>query len=122
MNTNKKIRFSAKVFEGHKELIAFHLPLNPAQVWGQMRRYFVRGTMNRCPIEGEIGFRRGFHYMLLGEDLLRAARVSVGDTPSFTLELRAPTPEELQEKPRLAWARLAARKRAAGSKRKGKGR
>jgi len=43
MNTNKKISFSAEVFEGHKKLIAFRVPMNPAQVWGTLRRYFVRG-------------------------------------------------------------------------------
>jgi hypothetical protein len=112
MNTSKKITFNAEVFEGHKGLIAFHVPINPTQVWGALRRYFVRGTINGCPIEGEIGFRRGFHYMLLAEDLLSAARVLVGDTPSFTLAMRAPTPAELREEPQLAWARLVPRNKA----------
>jgi hypothetical protein len=112
MNANQTISFSAEVFEGHKKLIAFHVPFKPAQVWGTLRRYFVRGTINGCPIEGEIGFRRGFHYMLLGEDLLSAARVSVGDAPAFTLAIRAPTRAEVREEPKLAWARLAPRKKA----------
>jgi len=114
VKANKAIRFRAEVFEGHKKLIAFHVPLNPAQVWGTLRRYFVRGTINGHPIEGEIGYRRGFHYMLLGKDLLSAARVSVGDTPRFTLAVRAPTRAELRETPELAWARLVPRKKPPG--------
>lgn len=112
-----KTSFSAKVFEGHKELIAFHVPFDPARLWGKQRRYFVRGTINGCPIEGEIGFRRGFHYMLLDAGLLGAARVPVGEIASFTLITRAPTPAELLEKPELAWARLAPRTRRPRTRR-----
>jgi hypothetical protein len=108
----RKVTFEAKIFEGHKSLIAFHLPFEPAKIWGNQARYFVRGTVNRCPIEGEIGLRRGYHYMLLPDELLKAARVSVGDNPTFALELRTPAPEEIADRPVLTWARLG-RKRGS---------
>lgn len=102
----KKMRFEAKVFEGHKELIAIHLPLDPAQIWGKQPRYFVKGTVGKCRLEGEIGFRRGFHYILLENALFRKADLMPGDLALFVLEPRKPSAEELKEKPGLAWARL----------------
>ncbi len=102
----KKMKFEAQVFEGHKQLIAVHLPLDPATIWGQQPRYFVKGTVKKCRMEGEIGYRRGFHYMLLERGLLKKACLAPGDSVLFTLELRKPSAEELSEKPGLAWARL----------------
>lgn len=58
----KKMKFEAKVFQGHKELIAVHVPFDPAKAWGKNSRYFVKGTVRKRRFEGEIGFRRGFHY------------------------------------------------------------
>lgn len=115
---NRLVHFRTEVFEGHKELVAFHVPFDPAKAWGKQDRYFVRGTMNRCAIEGEIGFRRGFHYMLLDQRLLKAAHVAVGDSPRFTLKLREAMPEEERARPKLTWARLAvpARKRQRKAK------
>jgi len=103
------MKFEAKVFEGHKRLIAIHLPLDPATIWGKQPRYFVKGTVKKCRIEGEIGYRRGFHYMLLEEALLKKAKMAPGDLVLFTLEPRRPSPEELAAKAGLAWARPAQR-------------
>ncbi|HUO58586.1 MAG TPA: hypothetical protein VMV05_10470 [bacterium] len=102
----KKMKFEAKVFEGHMKLIAIHLPLDPARVWGKQPRYFVKGTVEKCRFTGEIGFRRGFHYMLLDKPLLMKAGLAVGDLALFVLEPRKPSTEELAEKPNLAWARV----------------
>ena len=78
------------------------VPLDPATIWGKQTRYFVKGTVKKCRFTGEIGFRRGFHYMLLEEALLKKAKLAVGDLVLFVLELRKPSPEELAEKPKLA--------------------
>jgi Domain of unknown function (DUF1905) len=103
---NKKMKFEAKIFEEHKELIAIHLPLDPARVWGKQERYFIKGTIGKCPLIGEVGLRRGHHYMLLEEALLKKAKLEPGDTALFVLELRKPTAEEEKSKAGLAWARL----------------
>lgn len=103
----KKLKFEAKVFEGHKQLTAIHVPLDPATIWGKQPRYFVKGTVKKSRMEGEIGFRRGFHYMLLEEALLKKAKMAPGDLVLFILEPRRPSPEEAAAKPKLAWARPA---------------
>ncbi|HXL73442.1 MAG TPA: DUF1905 domain-containing protein [bacterium] len=102
----KKIKFKAKIFEGHKELIAIHLPFKPEEIWRKRNRYFVKGQVKKCRFEGEIGFRRGFHYFLLEEALLKKAGLAPEDSPTFTLELRQPTLIETEEKANLAWVRL----------------
>jgi hypothetical protein len=106
----KKMKFEAKVFEGHMELIAIHVPLDPALFWGKQPRYFVKGTVQKCRLEGEIGFRRRVHYMLLDQALLKKTRLAPGDLALFTLEPREPSEKELKEKPGLAWARLVKKK------------
>ena len=103
----KKMKFETKVFQGHKKLVAVHVPFDPAIAWGKSPRYFVKGTVRKSRWEGEIGFRRGFHYMLLDKDLLKKTKLAPGDLALFTLELRQPSTEELAAKPGLAWARLA---------------
>jgi hypothetical protein len=105
----KKIKFEAKIFEGHKALIAIHLPFKPEKVWGKQDRCFVEGQVKKCRFEGEIGFRRGFHYFLLEEALLKKADLAPGDSAFFTLELRKPSLTEFEEKPKLAWVRLVKR-------------
>ena len=104
--TVKKIKFKAKIFEGHKELIAIHIPFNPGKVWVKKDRYFIKGIVKKCCFEGEIGFRRGFHYFLLEKALLQKAALASGDSASFTLELREPALTEIKEKAKLAWVRL----------------
>jgi hypothetical protein len=44
----KKIKFEAKIFEGHKQLIAIHLPFKPEKAWGKQERYFVKGQVKKC--------------------------------------------------------------------------
>jgi hypothetical protein len=105
----KKMKFEARIFEGHKKLIAIHLPLKPGTIWGRQDRYFIKGQVKKCRLRGEIGFRRGFHYFLLEEALLKKTGLAPGDSALFTLELRRPSPTEAEEKPALAWVRLVKR-------------
>lgn len=82
-----KQRFTAEILTGHKgEGIV--VPFNPARVWNakpaEVPRpwrlgYLVLGTLNGCPFEGWIGFRWGRFFMLVPEELQKAAGVSVGD-------------------------------------------
>src|SRR5580658_4156191 len=105
----KKMKFEAKVFEGHKQLVAIHLPLKPETIWGKQDRYFIKGQVKKCRFTGEIGFRRGFYYFLFEEALLKKAGLAPGDLALFTLELRRPSATETEEKPTLAWVRLVKR-------------
>ncbi len=100
------MKFEAKIFEGHKELIAIHLPLKPETIWGKQDRYFIKGQVKKCRFEGEVGFRRGFHYFLFEEALLKKAGLTPGDLVLFSLELRKPSLIEAKEKPKLAWVYL----------------
>jgi len=103
------MKFEAKLFEGHKQLIAIHLPFKPEKVWGKQDRYYVKGQVKKCRFEGEIGFRRGFHYFLFEEAVLQKTGLAPGDTALFTLELRKPSLMEVEETTKLAWVRLAKR-------------
>ncbi len=100
------MKFAARIFKGHKQLIAIHLPFKPEKVWGKQDRYFIKGLVKKCRFEGEIGFRRGFHYFLFEEALLKKAGLARADSASFTLEFRQPSLTETKEKTKLAWVRL----------------
>jgi hypothetical protein len=113
-------KFEAAVEVGHMELRYIRIPFDPAVTWEARPRHFVRGSLNGCDFEGEIGFRRRKFYMLLDEELQRVAKLSPGETVQVAVEPREPGAEELASPPRLAWARLAsapARKKAPARKR-----
>ena len=101
-------RFQAEVRMGHKGP-AIVLPFDPMVICGEQTRYFVAGTLNGCPFEGEIGFRRRVFYSVLPDDLLDAAGLVPGDTAEVVMEPRTPTPDELKEVPKLASSRLVQR-------------
>jgi hypothetical protein len=113
-------KFETAVEVGHMELLYIRIPFDPAVSWEARPRHFVRGRMNGCPFEGEVGFRRRKFYMLLDEELQRAAKLVPGELVQVALEPREPGAEELSSTPRLAWARLAsppARKKPRAVKR-----
>jgi len=97
--------FRAAVPMGHKGP-AIVYPFDPATILGKRPRQFVRGTLNGVAFDGEIGFRRRVHYTCVPDDLLAAAKVTPGDDADVTIAPREPSPEELEEKPSLVWARL----------------
>jgi hypothetical protein len=109
-------KFATAVEAGHKGLVYIRIPFDPSVTWDVRTRHFVRGSLNGCPFEGEIGFRRRKFYMLLDEALQRAAKLSPGDTVQVALEPRDPGAEELSSKPRLAWARLPSTLEATDAK------
>ncbi|MFL5358142.1 DUF1905 domain-containing protein [Archangium sp.] len=100
-------KFATAVEAGHKGLVYIRIPFDPSVTWDVRTRHFVRGRLNGCSFEGEIGFRRRKFYMLLDEELQRAAKLSPGDTVEAAMEPREPGEEESSSKPGLAWGRLA---------------
>jgi hypothetical protein len=99
-------KFRGLIEMGHKGPAVCY-PFDPAAAWGPHARFFVRGTLNGCRFEGEIGYRRRRFYTLLDDELLGAAGLSPDDVADVVVELRVPRPEELAEKPNLTWGRLA---------------
>jgi hypothetical protein len=100
-------KFATAVEAGHKGLVYIRIPFDPSVTWDVRTRHFVRGSLNGCSFEGEIGFRRRKFYMLLDEELQRVAELSPGDSVEVAMEPREPDEEELSSKPGLAWGRLA---------------
>lgn len=100
-------KFATAVESGHKGLVYIRIPFDPSVTWDVRPRHFVRGSLNGCAFEGEVGFRRRKFYMLLDEELQRAAKLSPGDNVEVAVEPREPGEEESSSKPGLAWGRLA---------------
>ena len=100
-------KFSTAVEAGHKGLVYIRIPFDPSVTWDVRTRHFVRGSLNGCSFEGEVGFRRRKFYMLLDEELQRVAKLSPGDNVEVAMEPREPGEEESSSKPGLAWGRLA---------------
>ncbi|MBI1853440.1 MAG: MmcQ/YjbR family DNA-binding protein [Planctomycetes bacterium] len=99
-------QFRAEVKLGHKGP-AIVLPFDPETAWGEARRHLVWGTLNGCPFDGEIGFRRRVHYTLLDDDLLGAAKLQPGDSADVVMQPRPPRSDEKGAPPRLACVRRA---------------
>jgi hypothetical protein len=113
-------KFETVVEVGHMELLYIQIPFDPSVTWDARPRHFVRGSLNGCAFAGEIGFRRRKFYILLDEELQRAAKLSPGEPVQVALEPREPGAEALSSTARLAWARLAsppARKKPRAVKR-----
>jgi uncharacterized protein DUF1905 len=100
-------KFATPVEAGHKGLFYIRIPFDPSVTWDVRTRHFVRGSLNGCAFEGEVGFRRSKFYMLLDEGLQRVAKLAPGDNVEVAMEPREPGEEELSSKPGLAWGRLA---------------
>jgi hypothetical protein len=100
-------KFATAVEAGHKGLVYIRIPFDPSVTWDVRPRHFVRGSLNGCAFEGEVGFRRRKFYMLLDEELQRVAKLSPGDNVEVAMEPREPGEEEASSKPGLAWGRLA---------------
>lgn len=100
-------KFATAVEAGHKGLVYIRIPFDPSVTWDVRTRHFVRGSLNGCAFEGEVGFRRRKFYMLLDEELQRVAKLSPGDNVEVAMEPRDPGEEEASSKPGLAWGRLA---------------
>ena len=87
----KKQKFEAELISGHKG-DALIVPFDPEETWGISPKpvttrlfgkrpgHLVSGTLNGHPFGGWIGHRWGRFFILVDEDLQRAAKVAVGDT------------------------------------------
>jgi len=92
-------RFVGRLEAGHKG-DAVIVPFDPREVWGREpvdvaspaygRRpgHPVGGTLNGHPFEGWIGHRWNRHFLIIGEDLQRAAGVAAGDDVEVVVEPR----------------------------------
>jgi hypothetical protein len=89
-----KARFSAELIQGHGGVTAVIVPFDPELVWETKptkidpRRdgWLVRGTMNRVPFFGWIGYRWGRFFIIVDPALRDAAKAAVGDTIDVVVE------------------------------------
>jgi len=82
--------FDAELLDGHKGP-AVLVPFDPGETWGalptpvetaaygKIAAHLVTGTMNRRKFDGCIVRRWGKHFILVDDELRRAAGVAVGD-------------------------------------------
>ena len=92
--------FRAEIEEGHKGA-AYVLPFDPVEAWGARPRHFVRGTLNGCAFDGEIGFRRGRYFSVVEDAFFAAAGVSAGDQVEIRITSREQSPGDAAERPYL---------------------
>ena len=117
--------FRGEILTGHKG-DAVVVPFDPAKVWSAepaavpppwRRGYLVRGTLNQHAFEGWIGFRWGRFFILVDDELQRAAGVSAGDEVDVIVEPRRKATLAVSRKPKPPAVRLPAKKRAPRDRR-----
>jgi len=95
MTMPKPQRFRAEILMGHKGA-AVIVPFDPTAVWKTkpvqvgFRRlgHLVRGTINGHAFEGWIGYRWGRYFIMVDDELQRAAGAAVGETVEMMVEPR----------------------------------
>lgn len=94
MPRGQRVKFDAELLEGHKGVVFVIVPFDPEETWGDKpvrlagRRHgwLVRGTVQGHEFEGYVGDRWGRFFVALGDALLEAAGLSVGDQIRVVLE------------------------------------
>jgi len=89
-----KARFETELIEGHKGVKVVLVPFEPEQVWsrkpvrlaGRRHGWLIKGTANRVAFDGYIGERWGRFFVILDDDVLRRAKLAVGDSVSMVIE------------------------------------
>ena len=90
----KPEKFNGTILSGHKQQAAVEVPFNPAEKWSIEARklwpgrhgHVVQGKLNGVTFYSCIVPRQKRFYMLIDQDLLLAAGVSVGDTISVAIQ------------------------------------
>jgi len=125
-----KAKFTAELFEGHKDVHAVIVPFDPQEVWGQKpvkidpRRdgWLIRGTMNKVRFLGWIGYRWGRFFTIVDPEMRETLGVEVGANIVFVVE---PTNSEAamkiaREQAKLTTAPGKRKKRRAYREQKGR--
>jgi hypothetical protein len=89
-----KAKFTAELFEGHKEVHAVIVPFDPQEVWGEKpvkidpRRdgWLIRGTINNVRFLGWIGYRWGRFFIIVDPETRETLSVKAGDSIVFVVE------------------------------------
>jgi hypothetical protein len=93
-------RFVGRLEAGHKG-DAVIVPFDPQAVWGRKpvdvvspqygkrAGHLVQGTLNGHPFEGWIGNRWNRYFLIVDEDLQRAAGIAAGDDVEVVVEPRS---------------------------------
>jgi Domain of unknown function (DUF1905) len=88
----KSERFTAVVLDGHKGP-AFEVPFDPAErweiaqvkPWPGRRGYRVRGTVNKVPFESAAVGRSRRFFVLVTDEMAKAAKLLVGSKVEVSL-------------------------------------
>jgi hypothetical protein len=92
----KPARFRSELLAGHKGC-ACEVPFDPEQRWGiakaplrpGRRGHRVQGTINGVAFESEVVPRMRRFWVLVGESVLKRARLAIGDVANIALEPRS---------------------------------
>ena len=131
----KRQRFTAHLELGHKGS-AVIVPFDPAAVWDvpaarlphprYRTGHLVKGTLNRVAFDGFIGHRWGRFFILVEDDVQRAAGISPGDLVDVDIRpVTPPVDTRLASSPpgprgRAAPGRATARTPSTGARRRGR--
>jgi hypothetical protein len=114
-------RFKGEILLGHKGA-AVEVPFDPAERWGLAaeplwrgrRGHVVRGRLNGKPFTSSVVPRMKRFWVLVDAEVLRAAKVSVGDTVEVALE-PVETPVKVKAPKRTIATRASGARRLRGT-------
>jgi len=66
------------------------LPFNPNEVWGNKARHHIHGTINNCPVRGEVAAEGEAYYLAVGEAWRRDNNVAADSEVEIVLHPEGP--------------------------------
>ena len=88
-----QVRFEAELIEGHKAVTVVPVPFDPEEKWsvkpvrlvGRRHGWVIAGSANGVAFDGYIGERWNRFFIIIEENVRKAAKVSVGDMLNMTV-------------------------------------
>ena len=86
------------------------LPFDPAEAWGDLDRYSVRGFLGNCQWRGKVEFHEGTPYISIGSAWFRDNPVKPGDSVEVELDFEGHSSKNVAEDVRAVLVGDAARR------------
>jgi Bacteriocin-protection, YdeI or OmpD-Associated/Domain of unknown function (DUF1905) len=88
-------RFRAKIEGVAKKRVYIPLPFDPAEVWGERARYYIRGTIGSCGTRGALEKSGKGYFLPMGPAHLRDSGLRLGDEVEVVLTVEGPQRDAL---------------------------